>query len=334
MNLGNTKDYKNILLNNDNKLQGINVDGKFDDDFEKTKYDSSFKNLELNHALGAQLKNVKYNDKNSGVLKTINEMKQKLKDSNDANKEFMNMLSKNLQYYNTIIEKIIDKIKQIFDLIASLNKGTSVNTLPGPNEPRGQPQPPGQNPQNDELIKELVKTINSYLNEFNILKSNIDTIVGNNRILRKELSEKSNNLFGNIKELDDLFDAKFRELGIFTIDGNKLVTFNQIQNQMIKNRITRDDLNLGNTRDASFFYNFFFDGRDAPRIYKYDNRRSSQSNSTSYDIFQNILNNKPYIISTKLQLGGLKRIKNRKTKRQRKSQRRGTHKHKTKNIFK
>ena len=34
MNLGNTKDYKNILLNNDNKLQGINVDGKFDDDFE------------------------------------------------------------------------------------------------------------------------------------------------------------------------------------------------------------------------------------------------------------------------------------------------------------
>ena len=261
------------------------------------------------------------NLKKNGVLSTISEMKKKLSDSNNENKQFMDILSKNLQYYNTVVVNIIDKINQIFDLIKSLDitKGTPSIGQPGP-EPRT--EPPNRQGQNDELIKELVDTINKYLNEFNILKSNIDTVVGNNRILREELSKKSNDLFGNIKKLDDLFLTRFKELGIFQFN-NKLVTFKQIQNKMIEKGNTETIFNRS-LRNFNIFYNFFFDNGGNPKTYTYNN-----NTLINYNRIQKILNDEVNVISNKLQLGGSKRIKNRKTKR-RKPKRKSVKRKKTK----
>ena len=316
----------NIITNDkDPKINKFDTRSFYSLKDKPQEYGSLFKNLKNDNTLNVSIVNKKQKD----VLTTIGDMKKKLSDSNNENKQFMDILSKNLQYYNTVVVNIIVKINQIFNLIKSLDitKGN-----PSIRQPEPRTEPPNRRGQNDELIKELVDTINKYLNEFNILKSNIDTVVGNNLILREELSKKSNDLFGNIKKLDGLFNEKFRELGIFSItidlDGsNKLVTFKQIQNKMIEKGITKDNLNLGN--DASFFYNFFFHLDGTPRTYTYNNTVSSNSGLTSYDIFQNILDNKPLVISNELQLGGSKRIKNRKTKR-RKPKRKSVKRKKTK----
>ena len=191
----NNNEYLNSLQHiitslNDDKIRGLTTAAPtFGELKDPQTITSEFNKLQDN-----------INTKNVEVLLKINEMKTKLSNSNKANKEFMDILSKNLQYYNKVVKGIINKIKQIFQLIKSLDitKGS-----PSPYErQRGQPQTPEQN---EDLIKGLVDTINKYLTQFNILKSYIDTVVGNNNILRKELSEKSNDLFGNIKELDELF---------------------------------------------------------------------------------------------------------------------------------
>jgi hypothetical protein len=261
--------------------------------------------------------------KKNGVLTTIGEMKTKLSDSNKANKEFMDILSKNLQYYNTVVVNIIGKIEQIFDLIKSLDT-TKGNPSIGQPEPRREPrtEPPnrrGQPGQNDELIKELVDTINKYLNEFNILKSNIDTVVGNNHILREELSKKSNDLFGNIKKLDDLFLTRFEELGIFNIGGN-LFTYNQLQKKFAAPRV---DL-IPNYVE---FRGYFYDANGNAKTY---NNRYNAIEDFIKKHFNNQTNITQIAKIIKDNLtGGSKRIKNRKTKR-RKPKRKSVKRKKTK----
>jgi DNA polymerase III delta prime subunit len=131
-------------------------------------------------------------------------------------------------------------------------------------------------------------------------------------------------LFGNIKKLDDLFVTKFKELGIFDIDGN-LFTYKQLQKKF--SRLPNHELN-GLVPKYDLFRGYFYD-RNGNAI-KYDTSKYDAIVSfiNNYSNNQSNINQIAQIIKANLG-GGSKKFNNRKTKR-RKPKRKSVKRKKTK----
>lgn len=169
-----------------------------------------------------------YNTEHTGVLEAINQMKNILKENNLNNFRFMTNLSMNIKYFANVLDNIKNNVLKIFSLITKLNIKIIVN----PPTPPG--VPPGTTRENYEnLIKALVKTINVYLNQFNLLSSMIKNVKLNDAKARTELLTQSNSLFEKISSLKTTFDTQFTQIGIFSVNstGNDkiLMTYRQIR---------------------------------------------------------------------------------------------------------
>jgi hypothetical protein len=179
--------------------------------------------------LNKKLLNIKnnYNKENTGVLEAINQMKNNLKENNVNNFRFMTNLSMNIKYFANVLDNIKNNVLKIFSLIEKLN----INLIVNPPIPPG--VPPGTTPENyDNLINELVNTINVYLKQFNLLSSMIQNVKLNDTNARTELLSQSNSLFEKISSLETTFDNQFKKIGIFSVkSGNDkiLMTYRQIR---------------------------------------------------------------------------------------------------------
>ena len=162
-------------------------------------------------------------EKNETVMAEIQKMETELNEMDESNQTFTRELSGNLQKYTGIIVSIKTNVVNLFSLIRNLH--TQVSTTSD----------------NNELINSLVSILNSYFNKFHLLQNQIGIVSGNNKTMKTELKQRSNNLFIAIDDLNGIFKTEFQQNGIFDI-GGKLVTYAEIQNELRKYQNVNQDI--------------------------------------------------------------------------------------------
>ena len=172
--------------------------------------DPSFEDITYTNIDDLKTKLNDYENANGRVLNKVKEMEQELQSSHTSMSQFASKLSLNLTKYAGMIDNIETNVKKVFNLIRKLNLHISSAT------------------NNEDLITRLVNIINVYLKQFNALENNITTVKNSSNALESDLNNKSQNLFGKIDNLNNIFQTQFQQLGIFNINGN-LYTYAEIQ---------------------------------------------------------------------------------------------------------
>jgi hypothetical protein len=162
-------------------------------------------------------------DPGENIMISINSLTDSLTTQFDNNTVFYNSLIQNLDNINNVLNDIIIKLTEIFNLLYELNNANSGTQV------------------NDTKIKDLLKIINIYIDNFRILEENFNNI----KEVDTENQGKANQLIPSIdksiEKLTELFRIQYQNIGIFNLGDDtapKYYTYNQIKNKIkqLKNK--------------------------------------------------------------------------------------------------